>query len=105
MTTATAIEPVIVYEQDDRQKLFTRADELVTWLGSEFQTVSDDRSLEHQRAGVNREEILTRIDSLLGALKGAIAEGQPKISPALRSEAVALIAAFHTVHPPTGKLP
>jgi len=102
---ATEVEPVIVYEQDDRQKLFSRADELVNWLGSLFQTVSDDRSLENQRAGVNREEILTRIDVLLGALKGAIAERQPKISPALRSEAVALIAAFHTVHPPTGKLP
>lgn len=105
MQTTTEIEPVIVYEEGGRQKLFSRADELVAWLGRLFQSVSHERSAEHQRAGLKREEVLIRIDGLLGDLKGAIAAGKPKISPAVRSEAVALIAAFHTVHPPTGKLP
>lgn len=101
----TEIEPVIVYEADGKQKLLGRADELVAWLGSLFQTVSDDHSVEHERAGLKREEILTQIDALLGEVKGAIAAGKPTLSPATRGEAVALIAAFHTVHPATGKLP
>lgn len=102
---ATEIEPVIVYEEDGRQKLFSRADELVGWLGSLFQTVSDDHSVEHERAGLKREELLGRIDALLKDLKGDIAAGKPRISLATRSEAAGLVAVFHTVHPPTGKLP
>jgi hypothetical protein len=102
---ATEIEPVIVYEEDGRQKLFSRADALVDWLGALFQTVSDDRSLEHERAGMKREELLGEIDGLLAALKGDIAAGKPRISPATRTEAAGLVAAFRTVHPPTGKLP
>jgi|GEM_PF-3024520 len=102
---ATEIEPVIVYEEDGQQKLFSRADALVDWLGSLFQTVSDDHSVEHERAGLKREEVLSRIDAILQDLKGDIAAGKPRISLATRTEAAGLIAAFRTVHPPTGKLP
>ncbi|WP_395680902.1 hypothetical protein [Inquilinus sp.] len=102
---ATEIEPVIVYEEDGRQKLFSRADELVDWLGSLFQAVSDDHSVEHERAGLQREEVLNRFDAVLNDLKSDIAAGKPRLSLATRNEAAGLVAAFRTVHPPTGKLP